>query len=99
MLLNGLLSVLNLVGRSNDDGAGYKASLLSGPPGIGKTTTAQIVCQVSLIHVSCFFVYFHFTAIFHVTLLTGSLFSYCICCKILGIIIVVFRESDVLRVT
>ncbi|KAL4217963.1 replication factor C subunit 1 [Mactra antiquata] len=29
----------------NDDGAGYKAALLSGPPGIGKTTTATIVCQ------------------------------------------------------
>ena len=39
-------SVLHLVGRTNDDGAGYKAALLSGPPGIGKTTTAQIVCQV-----------------------------------------------------
>jgi len=46
VLLNGMLFVLCSVGRSNDDGAGHKAALLSGPPGIGKTTTAQIVCQV-----------------------------------------------------
>ncbi|XP_052764097.1 replication factor C subunit 1-like isoform X2 [Mya arenaria] len=29
----------------SDTGAGFKAALLSGPPGIGKTTTATIVCQ------------------------------------------------------
>jgi len=34
--------------RANDDGAGHKAVLLSGPPGIGKTTTAQIVCKVTM---------------------------------------------------
>ncbi|OWF54886.1 Replication factor C subunit 1 [Mizuhopecten yessoensis] len=28
-----------------DDGAGTKAALLSGPPGIGKTTTATLVCK------------------------------------------------------
>ena len=28
----------------SDDGAGFKAALLSGPPGIGKTTTATLVC-------------------------------------------------------
>ena len=28
------------------DGAGYRAALLSGPPGIGKTTTATLVCKV-----------------------------------------------------
>ncbi|XP_041360939.1 replication factor C subunit 1-like isoform X2 [Gigantopelta aegis] len=32
-------------GGGKDDGGGYKAALLSGPPGIGKTTTATLVCQ------------------------------------------------------
>ncbi|KAG8195705.1 hypothetical protein JTE90_002968 [Oedothorax gibbosus] len=34
-------------GRFNaaDDGAAYKAALLSGPPGVGKTTTAILVCK------------------------------------------------------
>lgn len=34
----------NFFGRG--DGAGCRAALLSGPPGIGKTTTATLVCQV-----------------------------------------------------
>lgn len=30
---------------NRDDGLNFKAALLSGPPGIGKTTTATLVCQ------------------------------------------------------
>ncbi|KAK6617052.1 hypothetical protein RUM44_005409 [Polyplax serrata] len=29
----------------NDDGSYYKAALISGPPGIGKTTSVHLVCQ------------------------------------------------------
>ena len=36
-------------GGGSDDGAGFKAALLSGPPGIGKTTTATLVCKVGLV--------------------------------------------------
>ena len=39
---------ISVVGnRWSDDGAGFKAALLSGPPGVGKTTTATLVCKVS----------------------------------------------------
>ncbi len=34
------------VNRFNDNGSSCKAALLSGPPGIGKTTTATLVCEV-----------------------------------------------------
>ena len=32
--------------ESSETGASFRAALLSGPPGIGKTTTATIVCEV-----------------------------------------------------
>lgn len=35
----------NRIFGNNDTGAGMKAALLSGPPGVGKTTTAHLVCQ------------------------------------------------------
>ena len=36
-------------GAANDNGAWAKAALLSGPPGVGKTTTAYLVAQVGRI--------------------------------------------------
>ncbi|GFS51750.1 replication factor C subunit 1 [Nephila pilipes] len=44
---NRLLNKKAIPGRfnPNDDGSGFKAALLSGPPGVGKTTTAVLVCQ------------------------------------------------------
>lgn len=33
-------------GAKDKDGVSFKAALLSGPPGVGKTSTAQLVCKV-----------------------------------------------------
>lgn len=33
-------------GTRDQDGSSFKAALLSGPPGIGKTSTATLVCKV-----------------------------------------------------
>jgi len=33
-------------GGSQEDGSSFRAALLSGPPGVGKTTTAVLVCEV-----------------------------------------------------
>ena len=45
--LNGAKGVLKPApwGAANDNGAWAKSSLLSGPPGVGKTTTAYLVCK------------------------------------------------------
>ena len=32
--------------NNQGEGAGFRAALLSGPPGIGKTTTAILTCEV-----------------------------------------------------
>ena len=39
-------------GGGDPTGASFKAALLSGPPGVGKTTTATLVCQVLNLDVS-----------------------------------------------
>ena len=33
-------------GANQGNGAGLRAALLSGPPGVGKTTTAVLACEV-----------------------------------------------------
>ena len=51
LVQKGSLSVLVqttplLAGFGGGDGSQFKAALLSGPPGVGKTTTATLACKV-----------------------------------------------------
>lgn len=39
------LQLSPVVGGGDPSGGGFKAALLSGPPGIGKTTSAVLVCK------------------------------------------------------
>jgi len=39
-------SLLFVAQYGHDDGSTFKVALLSGPPGIGKTTTATLACKV-----------------------------------------------------
>lgn len=45
-------------GGGDPTGSIYKAALLSGPPGVGKTTSATLVCKVSLKNVDNYMVQF-----------------------------------------
>lgn len=40
---------VGLFGGGDPTGAGFKAALLSGPPGVGKTTAATLVCKVTCV--------------------------------------------------
>lgn len=46
-VINFIFLCLGKFFNKSDDGSGFRAALLSGPPGIGKTTTATLVCKVS----------------------------------------------------
>ena len=46
--------------QAQDNGAWAKAALLSGPPGVGKTTTAYLVSKVSIIFWYFRYFYVHF---------------------------------------
>ena len=43
--LIGCFVIVGGFGRGDPTGAGFRAALLSGPPGIGKTTSAVLVCK------------------------------------------------------